>query len=824
MTNLTSATARKLVASLDDPVDLKKYTKIKPDVAECLCGKADLDLSGLNEFTPALAAAFSKHQGKLILDGVKTLNKETALALKNHFKGELSFGGITEIEDDVAQILSERVNGKENGGTWSKVKIPKILKFQDTSGHIALFTRLALDSGTYSFDITELTEKQAAIFAQRKKALRLLNLKSISPEVAKALSKSDQEIYLPEIKEVSSQVAFALAGHTGELNIPNLEHVKDELAEELSKHKGPIKIGGIKSMPDSIGYINLARKLVAESPESLSLPIEEVGEKVAEILSGCKRLVLSSLMTLKDTQAHKMLWEKICLNARKNDSLDFHKLKEIPDAFAEILSKTLAKISINGLAKWEQTPGFVALAKRLVEQGSDSSCRSFMYIDAEFFPDKIAEIFAQATCQIYARNIAIFDSSKGNLELARRFATDSSSRNAAPFIKLKKISLEAAKILSAGPNECYMTGELSEITRELFEILFSKKPQIFLPLESLPDDIAGLCEGEKDLVFPKLTTINIVLASSFGNGKGSLNLDGLHDIDGDCLKEIVKREGTISMQGLKCLDLAKAKSLSQIKGNRSSKTGSMYDLNLSGVEEISDEALNSLLELDSPRGLNLNSLKRVSESNALKLSKRAGALTMNGLEALPETQGHVALAQKLASSYWFEPKALKEIGPLVAGAFSSKSDLKLPALTKINVEVARKIAKTKELSLNSLTEISLEVAKELSGLCGKMSLGNVDKISDEAFAELCKNKTDLSFEANDLPVGKARAIAMIPKLYINGLKEVSVDAAKCFNGYQGNMYMSSLSKLSPDAARELRKLKSKLDTWKAGQIALATGL
>jgi len=820
MSNLTAATARKLVASLDNPIDLKKYTKIKPDVAECLCGEADLDLSGLKEFAPALAAAFSKHQGKLILDGLKTLNQETALALKEHFKGTLQFGGMTEIADDVAQILSERESGEGSSKCWSRVILPKILKYQDTPGHIALFTRLALDSGAYDFDVSELTEKQASILAQRKKPLFCLSLKRINPEIAKALSKSDKKIFLPGINEVSLQTAEAFAEHTGELDLCNLDHVGDELAKEFAKHKGLIKVGGLKSMPDSVGYISLAKKLVADSPVSLSLPTEEIGDEVAGILSACERPVLTSLKRLQNTDGQKKLWEKMCLNAKETDYLSFSCLEKLPDAFAEIASRSKAKISFNGLAKWNETPGFVALASRIVASGSNSAGRVYLY--GEFFPDKIAEIFAKAPF-VELQNISIFDSSKGNLALAQRFSNESK------HIKLKKITPEAAKILLAGTNNRVEAGDLNEINREVFECLYLNKKLIFLPIQSLPDDIAKLCEGEKDLVFPKLKTINLVLATSFGNGKGSLKLDGLIDIDDNCLKELVRREGQLSFQNLKSLSLEKAKIFSHYKKNRNGKTatgtrGSMYDLDLSGVEEICDEALNSLLELDSDVGINLNSVKKVSESNALKLSKKTGDFILNGLEEMPETKSHVALAKKLASSYWFIPKALKKIGPLIADALASKSNLELPALTGINVEVARSLAKTKELSLNMLSDIPLEVAKELSVLNGKLSLGNVDRISDEAFEELCKNKTKLSFEATELSTRKAKAIATVPSLYVLGLEEVSVDAAKCFESYKGDVYMGSLSKLSSEAAKELRKLKSKLSTTEKGKLALATGL
>ena len=183
------------------------------------------------------------------------------------------------------------------------------------------------------------------------------------------MSKSDKKIFLPGINEVSLQTAEAFAEHTGELDLCNLDHVGDELAKEFAKHKGLIKVGGLKSMPDSVGYISLAKKLVADSPVSLSLPTEEIGDEVAGILSACERPVLTSLKRLQNTDGQKKLWEKMCLNAKETDYLSFSSLEELPDAFAEIASRSKAKISFNGLAKWNETPGFVALASRIVASG-----------------------------------------------------------------------------------------------------------------------------------------------------------------------------------------------------------------------------------------------------------------------------------------------------------------------------------------------------------------------------------------------------------------------------------------------------------------------
>jgi hypothetical protein len=806
MSSLTSSSAYKAIAALDGPVDLRKYTKIKPDVAKCLCCEADLDLSGLTDFTPQLAEAFARHHGKLILDGVTKLDVKTAQALKDHFKGGLHFGSITELDDEVAFILSQREAGDGSWKYWPKAIFPKIKKFQDTDGHLAFFKKLALDAPRYDMHVAELTEKQATILAQLKDELYYSSIETLNPEVAKALSASDQKICLTSVKHISSDVARAFAEHANELSLGNLEHVSDEVAKELSKHKGSVHVGGLKNMPDSDGYIELAKKLVADNPENLVLVVEELGEKVAEVFSTCNKPSMNSFKKLEDTAGHRKLWEKICLTAKENENLSFYSLSEIPDSFLEILSRSPANVSLNVLSIWHETPGFIAWANRVAIPVANSSDRP--YIKGEFFPDKIAEIFAQAPL-VELSEIAIFDSSPGNLALAKRIANESK------YLRLKKISEEAAKIFAGGTNTRYEVGDLVEVNEGVFEALLGNKNHIYLSnITSLADGAAKYCEGDKSLGFPKLEKISLELATSFGKGKGSLNLSGLCEVDSSVLQELVKREGELTLDGLKSLNLEQAKIFSQGKGN----------LVLGGIEDISDDVLDTLLDLDPSRSLNLKSLKSLSEANALKLSKRGGSVNLTGLVELPETDGHVALAQKLASAWRLEQPKLVTIGPLVANALATNSHVKLPALAKLDVDVARGLAKTKTLCLNSLNEASLDIAKELSVLAGELELGYVDNIGDDAFTELCKNKTKLMFWVKELSVGKATAIASIPSLYIEGLEEVSADAAKCFKGYKGDIYMSKLCRLSSEAAKELRKLKSKLSTNRTGEHALATGL
>jgi len=807
MSSLTSSAAYKAISGLDGPVDLRKYTKLKPDVAKCLCCDADLDLSGLKEFTPQLAEAFSRHSGKLILDGLTSINVKTAQAIKENFKGSLHLGNIDFIEDEVLQILSEREAGEGNWKYWPKCIFPKIKKFSDSPGHLAFFEKLVHGAPRYDMHVEELTEKQAEIVARLGDEINYSSLKKLTPQAAEILATSNQKIWLTGIQELSTQTAQAFINHGAELSLGSLDHVSNELALAFSKHKGPIRLGGLKKMPDDQGYIALATKLAEQEKSYFNSYIEEMGEGVAEIFSGCDRINLTTLKTLPDTEGHFKLWEKMCLSAKPEDNLGFYGLEEVPDRFAGVVAKSPAKALLTTLNTWKDEPGHIAYAQRIATNEPPVT-NGTIYIKGEFFPNKIAGVLAISE-NIELQDIKIFDSSEGNIALAKKLA------NTSKYINIKKISKEVAKVFSEGKNDRLETSNLEEIDPESFKILLAKKNYIFLSnLKKLTEEVALLCQGEKSLGFSSIKNISEGISQLLSNGKGSLNLDGIENFTNESLKFLVKRDGELSLGGITSLSEEQAKILSNARGN----------LNLNKLKTISDQALSILLELDKTKSINLSSLKQVSEENAERLSLRTGTLNLNGLEELSETRGHALLAEKIATSWRLEQPNLTSIGIEVAKGFAKNSTIKLEKLTELTPEVAKELKNATTLYIPSVNKINMETAQELKDMKGDLTLGNIEEIGDLEFAALCENKTKLTFKAKALSEKKTLTIAKIPNLYIEELEEIPVEIAKCFKGYKGSIYMSSLTTLSPEAAKELRKLRSKLSTTKRGDYALATGL
>ncbi len=801
MSSLTSATALKLVTAVDGPIDLKKYTKIKPDVAKQLCGEADLDLSGLKEFTPALAAAFSRHHGQLILDGVTTLDKETALALKEHFGGTLQLGGMTEIADDVAQILSERETGEGTYKYWPKTLLPKIAKFEDGPGHLALFTKMVQDLDKYDVQVTSVREKQAMIMAEKGEPIDYPSLRSLSREASKALSTSKQNISLSGIKSLSAEAAEALSEHEGELSLRSLEEVSDDLALALSKHKGPIQVGGLKTLPDTKGYLELAKKLAKDNADSLRLEANSVGEQVASIFSTCGKLDLTSLTELPETDGHRRLWEKMLIGSKESETITFPwnggaGLREIPDSFLELAAQRSVRLRLNSLSVWTEGPGHLAYAQSLFKPDPSNSMGT-VTVYGNFFPNEIAEVFAKAP-SVNCPEVMDFDSSPGNLDLIKKLKSNA--------LKIRKITKEAAKVLTEGENTNVDTSNLEEVDTETFRLLFAGKDHIFLPrLKVLQPEMAKLCEASKTLGFPAIKTLSVEVAKCLGSGAGSLNLEGLETIENASLQEIVKRRGELSLGGLASLSLEQANLLKEHEGG----------LSLERVNEVSQEALKVLAETDTDASLSLPSVGDISAEVAGPLAQRSGRLNVASVRTLTNAPGHVALARKINDSAFMgvELKNIFVLEHVAAQEFVQTTSASFKGLTELSDDVARVFASyTGKLELPNLEKIGATGAQLLGQAPCELLLGDVDQVPDEIFSSMVNNKTALTFSATSLNLEKTRAIVKVPSLSIRKLKTLDVECAKCFKGYKGMVYMQDLEHLSPEAARELLKLKSKLST------------
>ena len=119
-----------------------------------------------------------------------------------------------------------------------------------------------------------------------------------------------------------------------------------------------------------------------------------------------------------------------------------------------------------------------------------------------------------------------------------------------------------------------------------------------------------------------------------------------------------------------------------------------------------------------------------------------------------------------------------------------EGDLRLRALTSIDIDVAQELAKAKgDLRLKGLKSIDKDVARELAKFIGNLYLNGLTSIDKRVAKELAKFKGHLE---------------------LGGLTSIDIGVAQEFAKAQGNLYLKGLTSIDKDLARELAKYEGAL--------------
>jgi len=132
----------------------------------------------------------------------------------------------------------------------------------------------------------------------------------------------------------------------------------------------------------------------------------------------------------------------------------------------------------------------------------------------------------------------------------------------------------------------------------------------------------------------------------------------------------------------------------------------------------------------------------------------------------------------------------------------------------LTVEQAKEIVAGKNVELlRNVTELSVEAAQVLNQYSkSDLRLPRVQTITPEVAKELAQTKVTLSLGLTTITPEVAGALATRTKgmLALDGLKTISVEAAREIAQRRGKLTLNGLTTLSPEVARELAKHKSKL--------------
>ena len=209
---------------------------------------------------------------------------------------------------------------------------------------------------------------------------------------------------------------------------------------------------------------------------------------------------------------------------------------------------------------------------------------------------------------------------------------------------------------------------------------------------------------------------------------------------------------------------------------------------LERIHGMSLEALEAVQSIAKHQGNFLLRVNSLSDEEAKALATHEGELTLNGLQSLSDSPGHIALAKKLAHQN-SEGIFLWHLFSLSDGAAEAlaehKGYLSLDCLENLSDEAAKSLAKHKGFLTLGLGFLSDEAAEALAMHEGQLSLYRLTSLGDEAAKALARHKGDL---------------------YLSSLDFISDEAAKTLAEHQGRLKFNS----------KVKMLFKKAVTWKCG--------
>ena len=319
----------------------------------------NIGLGGLESLSDGAAEALSKYSGELWLGLISFSDSPGNVALAGKLasqKENVSLGYLTSLSDGAAKALS-----KHKG----ELDLRRLESLPDSPGHIALAGKLASQNeGVELGCLTTLGDVAAKALSKNNGFLNLNRLESLSDAAAEALSESQGKLGLSGLVRLSDGAAKSLGKHKGWLGLCDLTSLSDTAAEALSKHEGDLLLMGLTSI-SSVAAIALSK---------------HKGE-----------LALSGLTSLDDAAAESL--------SNHEGKLDFNGLTSLSDGAAKALSKHEGELDLRRLECLPDSPGHIALARKLASQKGN------LMLSLRSLGDHAAEELSKHDGDLYLSNL-----------------------------------------------------------------------------------------------------------------------------------------------------------------------------------------------------------------------------------------------------------------------------------------------------------------------------------------------------------------------------------------------------------------------------------
>ena len=453
--------------------------------------------------------------------------------------------------------------------------------------------------------------------AEDKPADYYAKFTSIEDAAAEELVNFDgDEIDLQSLSELSQNAACGLAKCEAGLLLQGLTSLAAEAAIELAKHKGAgIALDGLSDLPDVVA------DALANYQGILSLNGLQALSAVAARSLGCRKANithLNGLLELPDAVAEGI--------SAGEGAIALEGLKKLSDVAAASLAKHKGNIYLESLEQLDNSPGHLALAKKLAEDHdllALDSLRSISDQAAEFLgahsgenlsldglqiiSDKAAASLARHKGMLSMKSIQRLDDSPGHLALAKKLAEDDLGR-CAPL------------------NMDCLTSLTPAVAEELAKCQANLSLGGIVTIESDAANALAQHVGiGYGLKLNGLKTCTDAAIAALSGHRGPLSLDGLEQLSEAGARSLSKLEGTLSLNGLKTISDESAEALGMHSGDPLRGTGTLY---LNGITKLSDKAAQYL---SAHKGqLHLAGLKELSPAAIESFAERSDEAFYSG--------------------------------------------------------------------------------------------------------------------------------------------------------------------------------------------------
>jgi hypothetical protein len=546
----------------------------------------------------------------------------------------------------------------------------------------------------------DMSPEVAAVLAEFRGEMLILGLRSLSPEVARALEKSRvATVWLHSVTAVAPEAAEAIAGVPGNLVLSGLVE--------------------LDSVP-------LARKL-AQRPAALSLPyLKEIGPEVAAALAANSRgLTLAAL-----TNVSLEVQEALATTAASLTLPNLESLDSLP------LTRKLAA----GYAAAVLLPGIRALSVEQAEVIAAVTRKFFLggtFLPLSVMSEEVAAVFAKnpAAGQLTLGAGAISDPAFKILmespvpielrevtslsdEQVRITAAAAATVPGGPFGSQQKISVPMVTTLDSA-----LLAEALLRSPAGFAGVTRISPEAAAALGRVPEAAAG--KPNAALNFPSLEELSPETARLLMNRSWTaISLPALRDASPETVRSLVRQTSVLTL-GLTTLTPELAAVFAEMASDQGNLGGGL--LAFPCLSELSPEAASVLVtalnrgeEVRGSRGLNRSpqlfiggrGLAGVSPpltpALAGELAKYRGRLSIAGLRELSPEAAAALVPYRGPVIEFYGPATDKPSAETAAALATIPGDLVMPIRVLDSVPLAKKFARQSQRSLDGLESISAE--------------------------------------------------------------------------------------------------------------------